>query len=110
MYQNSNLFDGETDVFDNLALILVCIAGLAVGIVSVYFTKPTIIISISDFYGHIADLLSALLLASKTMNKILLFIIIAACFIVQIKINNGLFEGATQKAAEKATDEITKNM
>ena len=84
------------------ASIIAFIIGLIVGIVSVVFIKPVLIISTSINYGNVAGLFLALLLSSdETMRKILPWIFIVAGLLFQIKTNHGLFEGSSQRAANR---------
>ena len=91
------------------ALIVACIVGLIVGIVSIMFTKPTLIISTAISFGNVAGVFLAVLLSNETMSKILPIIFMVIGLLIQIKTNNGLFEGVSQQAANRIKDEITKD-
>lgn len=91
------------------ALIIACIVGIVIGVISVLFTKPTLIISTAVSFGNIAGIFLAVLLSNETMSKILPLIFMTIGLFIQIKTNEGLFEGVSQKAADRIKDEITKN-
>lgn len=80
-------------IFNKLtpSLIVACAVGVITGIVSVIFTKPTIIISTSVSFGSISGIFLAVLLSSSVMSKVLPIIFIASGLTVQILTNNGLF-------------------
>lgn len=84
------------------------LVGLIVGVVSVIFTKPSIIFSTSINYGQVAGVYLAILISSKTMYHVAPILFIIAGIFVQQYSNNGLFEGALQEKINKSTNPVLK--
>lgn len=93
--------------FDSAKIPAIAV-GLIIGVIAVAFTKPTIIISTSVSFGNIAGMFLAVYMDNKTMSYVLPLVFMAAGIFVQIITNKGLFEGTSQKIADKVVDEIKK--
>lgn len=85
-------------------IVAAVIIGLIAGIISVVFTKPTIIISTSVSFGEMSGTFLALLLSSSVLSYILPLAFIAAGIFVQIRSNGGFFDGTAQKIIDNASN------
>lgn len=92
----------------NISLVIGCIVGIGIGILAFMFTKPTIIISTAITFSNYTAVFLAILLSNKSLVWIFTIIFTIISLFIQMKMNDGLFEGTAKNVADKLKQKVSE--